>query len=258
MSGEFLGAAPSVTQPMANPLFPVQAFLKRILKPLLVRDAVAPRRVRFGAGRGLVLLLNRRHELQKELGLWEIEAQRVYARWVTPGSTVFDIGAADGDSALLLAGLAAPGTVVAFEPDPQLRRRLAQNAALNPGLPPLHIVPTFVGARDEGERVTTLDAVVAGGAAPPPRFVKIDVDGAEVDVLSGMRELLATCRPVVFVEVHGMDRERDCQVFLAAHGYDVRVVRNAWWRALYPEHRPIGHNRWLLALPRPHGTPSVR
>jgi len=55
-----------------------------------------------------VLLLNRKHDLQKELGLWEAEAQRVYVRWVRPGTTVFDVGAADGDSALLLARLAAP------------------------------------------------------------------------------------------------------------------------------------------------------
>ncbi len=93
---------------VSSPFLTVEAALKRLLKPLLFRDEVAPRPVRFGVGRGLVFLLNRRHELQKELGLWEIEAQRIYARWVTPGSTVFDVGAADGDSTLLLARLAAP------------------------------------------------------------------------------------------------------------------------------------------------------
>lgn len=230
-------------------LFRLEALLKRLLKPLLFRDEVAPRSVRFGIGRGLVLLLNRRHELQKELGLWEIETQPIYRRWVNPGSTVFDVGAAEGDSALLLARLAAPAPVVAFEPDPALRARLPQNAALNPGLPRPLVLPWFAGARDVGERTVTLDAVVSRGAAPPPQFVKIDVDGAELDVLTGMRKLLAVQRPVVFVEVHGMDREQECAAFLSAQGYDVRIVKNAWWRALYPEHRPVGHNRWLLAVP---------
>jgi Methyltransferase FkbM domain len=234
-------------------LFSIEAFLKRLLKPLLFRDEVAPRRVRFGVGRGLVLLLNRRHELQKELGIWEIEAQPIYRRWITRGNTVYDIGASEGDSALLLARLAAPGTVVAFEPDPALRERLPQNAALNPGLPPLVVLPWFVGAQDDGGRTVTLDSVVARGAAPLPQFIKIDVDGAELDVLSGAQQLLGAHGPVVFVEVHGMDRERDCLAFLTSHGYEVRIVKNAWWRALYPEHRPIGHNRWLLAVPRSAG-----
>ena len=232
---------------MSNLLLSVEAWLKRALKPLLFRDEVAVRTVRFGIGRGLVLRLNRRHELQKELGLWEAEAQAVYAQRVSPGSTVYDVGAADGDSALLLARLAAPGTVVAFEPDAEMRRRLAQNAALNPDLPALTVVPAFVGARVEGN-TTTLDAVAAGGSVPPPTFVKIDVDGVELEVLDGMRSLMKTHRPIIFVEVHGVGRERACQEFLKARGYTVRIIRNAWWRAIYPEHRqPIGHNRWLLA-----------
>jgi hypothetical protein len=243
----------SERESVANILFQLEARLKEIVKPRLFRDERVPRRVRFGIGRGLVFLLNRRHELQKELGLWEVEAQRVYARFVKPGSTVFDVGAADGDSALLLARLAAPGMVVAFEPDPELRQRMTQNAALNPALPPLHIIPAFVGARDERER-TTLDSIITEGTIPPPCFVKIDVDGAELDVLSGMQELLTKCHPVVLVEVHGMDRELDCQAFLTARAYEVQVVKNAWWRTLYPEHRqPIIHNRWLLALPGPRG-----
>ena len=239
-----------------NALLSTEASLKRLLKPLFFRDEVAPRRVCFGAGRGLTLLLNRRHELQKELGLWEVEAQPHYKRWIAPGSTVFDVGASDGDSALLLARLAAPGTVVAFEPDPTMRARLPHNAALNPELPPLVILPWVVGARD-GDGCVSLDAVVARRDAPPPTFVKIDVDGAELDVLAGARRLLATYRPVMFVEVHGLDRERDCEAWLTSCNYVVQVVKNAWWRTLYPEHRPIGHNRWLLAVPRPGRVPAL-
>ncbi len=223
--------------------------LRRILKSILFRDGVAPRLVRFGIGRGLVLLLNRRHELQKELGLWEIEAQPIYARWVRPGTTVFDIGAADGDSALLLAKLAAPGAVVAFEPNFGLRRKLLENAALNPNLPTPQIEAAYVGSRDEGDGRVTLDAVVARGVAPPPSFIKIDVDGAELDVLIGMQQVLTIHHPVVFIEVHGTDREQDCLAFLSSREYTVEIVKNAWWRRLWPEHRPIGHNRWLLARP---------
>ncbi len=45
--------------------------------------------------------------------------------------------------------------------------------------------------------VTTLDAELAGRE---PRVVKIDVEGAEVDVLEGARELLARARPILIFE----------------------------------------------------------
>jgi SAM-dependent methyltransferase len=236
---------------MRNVVLRGQAWLKEAVKPLLFRDETVVRTVRFGAGRGLSMRLNRRHELQKELGLWEFEAQGIYRRWVSSGCTVYDVGAGDGDSALLLARLAAPGKVVAFEPVSELRDRLAANAALNPDVPVPVVVPAFVGDR-VADGHTTLDAVAAGRSVPPPDFVKIDVDGAELAVLEGMWTLLSTVRPVVFLEVHGMDRERACHQFLEARGYAVRVIRNAWWRTFYPEHRlPAGHNRWLLACPKP-------
>jgi hypothetical protein len=240
---------------MAKLLFGLEARAKAIVKPLLFRDAAAPRRIRFGPGRGVVLMLNRRHELQKELGLWEIETQPLYARWVRPGTTVFDVGAAEGDSTMILAKLAAPGRVVAFEPDADLRRRLAENAALNPQLPVPEVMPVWVGARDadardDGTRTVALDSIVAAARVPAPGFVKIDVDGAELDVLSGMEGLLRDRWPALVVEVHSADLERACLDFLAARSYAVSVVRNAWWRTFYPEHRGTGLNRWLLALPK--------
>ncbi len=41
----------------ASWLFDILAAGKRVLKPLVFRDEVAPRKVRFGVGRGLVLFL---------------------------------------------------------------------------------------------------------------------------------------------------------------------------------------------------------
>jgi hypothetical protein len=37
--------------------------------------------------------------------------------------------------------------------------------------------------------------------------------------------------------------------YLAELGYFVDLVRNAWWRLIWPELRPIGHNRWIIARP---------
>jgi len=231
----------------------LQAALKHRLKPLLFQDETRPRVIRAGLGRGLVMDLNRRNDLQKELGLWEAEAQRVYRVHVRRGSPVFDVGAGDGDSTLMLARLAAPGLAVAFEPDPLLADRLVRNLGLNAQLRNVRIIRAFVGAADRGDREVTLDAVVAAHPDWAPGFVKIDVEGAEMDVLTGMRRILHSAAPVVFVEVHGCDQDLGCRDFLTASGYNVHVVPPAWWRALYPEYRPMAVNRWLLGIPRGAG-----
>jgi hypothetical protein len=38
--------------------------------------------------------------------------------------------------------------------------------------------------------------------------------------------------------------------FLERLGYTCRVIKNAWWRLLIPEQRPIEHNRWFIAEKR--------
>ena len=43
--------------------------------------------------------------------------------------------------------------------------------------------------------------------APQPALVKIDVEGAELEVIAGMRRLLAEAQPVVVCEMHGKNRE---------------------------------------------------
>ena len=50
-----------------------------------------------------------------------------------------------------------------------------------------------------------LDSLLARYA--PPRIIKIDVEGAEVDVLRGMDRILREIRPVLYCEVNGQNRE---------------------------------------------------
>jgi hypothetical protein len=66
----------------------------------------------------------------------------------------------------------------------------------------------------------------------PPRFIKVDVEGFEVEVLEGMRETLRDHAPVLVVEVRSRDLEQRCIALLEDAGYAPRVRRNAWWSAL--------------------------
>jgi hypothetical protein len=82
---------------------------------------------------------------------------------------------------------------------------------------------------------------------PEPVPLKIDVDGAELDVLRAIRGFLSSRRVFLLLETHSEELDAECGSFLEELGYDVAVVPQAWWRRFIPEQRPIGFNRWLWA-----------
>ena len=47
-----------------------------------------------------------------------------------------------------------------------------------------------------------IDELVSSGELPPPTVVKIDVEGAELAVLEGMRETIGAHRPAIICELH--------------------------------------------------------
>jgi hypothetical protein len=211
---------------MRNLMMDIQHRVKSALKPLVFADVSRPRRVKAGPGRGVTVFFNRRHDLQREFGLYETEVAGIYRQNVHSGTIAVDVGGADGLSSLIFAQLGA--TVTAFEPDPDALSRFRQNVALNPQL---------------ADRITLVPKPYGPGEQDAADFVKVDVDGAEADVLRAMPNQPAC----VVVETHSAALESECEALLAARGYAVRIVRNARWRTLFPEYRPVGHNRWLLA-----------
>ena len=77
----------------------------------------------------------------------------------------------------------------------------------------------------EGEIVvpsTTLDCCMYGEEPlPPPDVIKIDVEGAEFEVLEGATRALTEFHPTIFLEIHGTQLHADCRAFLLAKGYQV-------------------------------------
>jgi FkbM family methyltransferase len=166
-------------------------------------------------------------------GTWEPEVLDAIRRVVAPGMTVLDIGAQSGFYTLFLSKLVGPeGTVVAFEPLPANFRLLEENIQLNragnvvlrreavaaqSGEASLeflddHSHRTLVaGPLQTGESVGAFKApavslddwTLASGSAV--HFVKMDVEGAEADVLRGARRVLETQRPRLVIEIHGCD-----------------------------------------------------
>ena len=209
---------------------------KRALAP-----AAGPRRLPVGVGRGLRLTIDFDHHAGLYLGLYEIELNRHLRRLCPPGTACFDVGGSFGYDALVLARLGG-ARVATFEPDPRALTALRRNLALNPGeAARIEVVEGAVGREPPGRLDDAVESLFA------PGFVKVDVDGAEVDVLAGASRMLETVRPALVVETHAADLERACAEILRGHRYGVRVVDQ---RRVLRDHRPIPHNRWLIATAR--------
>jgi FkbM family methyltransferase len=146
------------------------------------------------------------------------------------GDTFFDVGANIGTITLPVAMTGVE--CLAFEPAPANAARLAENAELN-GLGNLTVVEAAMwrergtvalrvdGAEGAGRSrvveagsdgsvevpAATLDQFAGGGAAAPD-LLKVDVEGAELEVLRGARKTLAAGRVrEVFVETHPLGLE---------------------------------------------------
>src|SRR5439155_5376932 len=66
---------------------------------------------------------------------------------------------------------------------------------------------------------------------PPrdPDLIKIDVEGAEVEVLQGAERVLAASRPRVYLAIHGDQQAARCRALLARHGYTLTTARGEQW-----------------------------
>lgn len=83
-----------------------------------------------------------------------------------------------------------------------------------------------------------LDDFVASGG-PAPDVIKIDVEGAESEVLKGAVDILQTRRPALIVKVHTADEHAAVSQILDDTSYTVR------WNT-----PPEGFPRQCLAAPR--------
>lgn len=180
------------------------------------------------------------------MGTYERESQRVFLQHVKAGDVVFDIGANVGFFTLLAAKLAKGGVVYAFEPLPRnldyLRRHIEMNKVPNAEVFAVAVAeergvarfavaehPAMGGLAEGGglEVATdTLDQLVAEARIRKPDFIKIDVEGAEHDVLRGAAAVLKEAKPTIFLSAHGWQQHELCTALLREAGYAIEVVRD--------------------------------
>lgn len=100
---------------------------------------------------------------------------------------------------------------------------------------------TQTGGVTETQTVVTLTLDWLLTKVPAPNIIKIDVEGAELEVLSGALEIIKTIRPVVICEV-GSERTLEVSAFFRSNGYKIfdgetrkQVTHAVWTTVAMPE-----------------------
>jgi FkbM family methyltransferase len=164
-------------------------------------------------------------------GAFEKEELDFVGRFLRPGMTVLDLGAHQGLYTLLASKQVGPtGRVFSFEPSPRERRKLRAHLVLNFCVN-VRVQPIALGVRQAtadlfvvqgyetgcnslkppvvgsgtlpvSVRVDTLDHWIETVPLDHVDFIKLDVEGAELDVLQGATMLLhRRPRPLILAEV---------------------------------------------------------
>lgn len=71
----------------------------------------------------------------------------------------------------------------------------------------------------------SLDDWLREGRLAPPDFVKIDVEGAEREVLGGAQEMLQNRRPKLLLSLHSVELNQWAQAHLRGLGYRLSYVQ---------------------------------
>lgn len=179
-----------------------------------------------GSGKGISIIFN----------LSEPERLKITTDLISKNFICFDIGANIGIYSLLFSRYSK--LVYAFEPLPRnlsfLHRMLKLNKVKN-----VIIVPCAVADKNglswfktasnvaEGtldasgtQRVSTisLDSFITKRKIRP-NLLKIDVEGAELQVLEGAKNFLIKNKPIIIIETHGDLVKQKCFRFLEQIGY---------------------------------------
>jgi FkbM family methyltransferase len=185
---------------------------------------------------------------------------RHYLDCLLPGDHVLDVGSNIGYYALLAAERVGPsGRIIGCEPSPGVFEILQHNVGLS-GRQNMEVYPWAVGAKSgsldfyESEipnwgslfqnndlmqtRTTTVlaktvDEIVRDALDFHPAALRMDVEGAELMVLEGAREVLREYKPCLFIEFHnfalGWDKVRAAIAALGSLGYSsARVIERTW------------------------------
>jgi FkbM family methyltransferase len=211
-------------------------------------------------------------------GEWSQHELSYLRPFVVPGRDVVDVGANIGTHTLAFAQWVGSGRVIAIEPQPFVASVLEVNCALNE-LRNVEVVKAACGSRT-ARAAYSLDKTNVGATTldsqkwwknillalfrvrreetshvpvhplddmltdRPVSFIKIDVEGMELDVVNGAIQVLKKWHPVVYFEQNDTKQLAQISAILEGLGYRLywlethqfnqdnfrRETENIWWR----------------------------
>jgi len=180
-------------------------------------------------------------------GQYEAVVQRALCAHLKPGSVFYDVGAHIGIVSMFGGQLVGTkGMVYAFEADPANASRIEEHLRRN-NFNQIRVVPCAVwscegrlkfkcastqSSRNEGaiaaDTATSGESTIEVEALSldhfvkdhfPPTLLKIDVEGAEAEILRGSEEVFSRTRPVMICEVHHEQAAQEVAEWLQQRGY---------------------------------------
>ncbi len=181
---------------------------------------------------GLMYLPRRSPPSREEKFLWNLQFEN---------EVVYDVGGFEGTFTIFFAhAIGQTGKVLTFEPNPLnvevIRNNVAVNhfrnvkifpigvgkekvqttMCFNPNSPATGSLNPYIRNYMQSQKgtftipvkVDTIDNLIKQHRLPPPDFLKIDVEGSEMDVLIGMTKTLEKFKPKLFIEIHGIGLDR--------------------------------------------------
>ena len=247
----FAGMAP----PSVAGVFGQQSVLARLFRPIfnwVLPDDVVEVTVRSGPARGIRILIAPKGEKFYWTGAHEQHVQAALARILEPGMNFWDVGAHAGFFSLLASRIIGDeGIVHAFEPQPDSRERLVGgiglNSAANITVHPIALSNiegdavlhrhahspqwSLVPKRGETAGITVLCQTIDSMAETlgVPDVIKIDTEGAELEVIRGGLETAGRAHPTFVVEFSDEGLVDQARIMLPSYTFEY-----------------LGENHWLL------------
>jgi FkbM family methyltransferase len=178
-------------------------------------------------------------------GKFEPYKTESFLKHFTKGSTFYDIGAHIGYFSAMASSINdGTGHVYSFEPRPDNARFFRKHMELN-GFTNVTLREVAVSVLD-GEalfnadtgtatghlsidgnirvKVICIDKMYEEGILPKPDFIKIDVEGGEIQVLQGCDKVISTCKPTLLIATHGPETHAFVTSFLNNHHYRYEIL----------------------------------
>jgi len=233
---------------------PLVSTLLRKIANRFQEGSIVP--IRSGVAKGMLWKRYHRYVNGYWVGIYELPLQERISMELEEGDVFYDIGANAGFFSLIAAKIVGrAGHVLAFEPLPMNIQVIEEQFQINK-LAQCRCIPYAIG-KEDGTCELVLFETAKGQPATStarlaeyrmnvfkkpilsrylvdvksldnfiehegfvPQLIKIDVEGAESDVLYGGKELLCSSKaPRIFIETHGKSIARDVDYQLREAGY---------------------------------------